>query len=336
LNGFVCAAVLAYGAPTDVARALGSLRQAIHTGRIILVQNGLDDSEIDRLVTEYPDVYVMRNRTNLGAAGGRNLAIRAARELGADYLFFLDRDAYVQPEAIDALIEVAESRTDAALVSCLVLAANNPAQVHSAGGAFDLATLSEIHHRDYPSVPVTRVDFVVTTAALVKMKVAEKVGLLDERYFAYYEDLDWAQRAREMGFQHYVVTSAIGYHDEARSRFHPLIAYYLTRNKFLFLQTHGFIGGLRDLRVWRKFIEMTAHATRYALALTPLGFTCQVAHWQGFCDFARGRFGRGPAWIERSSDEYLESRVRDTILKSSIYAVARSVKRQFRRGSLEA
>jgi GT2 family glycosyltransferase len=325
----VCSIVLAYGSRDDVARALDSLLKANQHGHVLLIQNGLSDSDTQQLAQLFPTVQVVYNSLNRGAAGGRNLAFRTAQAWNDDYYFFLDRDAYIQDDAIDQLIQSAESHPDAGFVSCLVLSAENHTKIHSAGGSFHPRTLSEVHYRDHLSQPVMPVDFVITTAALVKAQVLKHVGFFDERYFAYYEDLDWAFRSREQGYRHYIVASALAFHNEERSRFHPLVVYYMSRNRLLFYKTHHWIRGIFDMRVWRLFVKQLIVLLHRILVLSPLALTCLGAYLNGFYDFAIGRWGPGPKWINQPSDAYFESRMRAWILAHPLYAKIRRLKKHF-------
>ena len=91
------------------------------------------------------------------------------------------------------------------------------------------------------------VDFVTGCALLIKRCVLERLGLLDERFFAYYEDTEWCVRARRAGFRVIHVPTAKVWHKiplDARES-SPIVHYYMSRNRLLFLKATG-----ADLRAW--------------------------------------------------------------------------------------
>lgn len=326
----ICAIVLAYGSRTDVAQAIQSLQAAEGKIEIVVVQNGLADSELDWLAQAFPFVSFVRNARNCGAAGGRNLALRTETAAKADYFFFLDRDATIEPNAITKLVEAEGMLPDAALLSTLILVRENPAKIHSAGGTIDARTFDEVHYHHAPTRAVMPVDFVVTTAALVSRHVLEQVGLFDERYFAYYEDLDWAHRAKILGFNHYVVRDAIGYHNQERSRFHPLVSYYISRNRLLFLTKHKFLESKFTKRTWEFILQQIGNGLGIIFSLRPPSLTCFVAQLQGVFDYLRGRYGRAPRWTETPTPELWEVRFWIFSTHSQLFNQARKLKRTIR------
>jgi len=140
---------------------------------------------------------------NLGFAGGANLGIRRALTAGADFVLLLNNDATVEPGCLGELLRVALGRERVAAVGAKVLAADDPARLWSAYGRLTYrAALVELVGHGEPDGPrfaaVLEVDWVPGCAMLLARTALEEVGLLDERFFAYHEDVDWCTAARAL------------------------------------------------------------------------------------------------------------------------------------------
>src|SRR5262249_14454479 len=148
------------------------------------------DEEVER---RFPDVELIRNGANLGFAGGCNVGIRRALERGADWALLLNNDAIAEPGLAAALARAADARRDAGVLACKVLFEDG-ATVMYAGASFD-ATLGYSGRRTGFGEPDTfderrDVDRADGAAMAVSRAALERVGLLDERLFAYVEDVD--------------------------------------------------------------------------------------------------------------------------------------------------
>ncbi len=320
--------MLGYGSRMDVSAALSSLSSSTIPADLVLVQNGLPDRDIDELETRHPGIQTIRNRGNIGVSAGRNQAIQASLAAGATHLFFLDRDARVSPDAIRVLMEALADIPDAGMLSCMIYTEEGKSTVHSAGASFDPSEISEDHFRFVPSDPILNVPIVSTTATLVTREYVERVGPFDERYFAYFEDFDWAERGTRLGYRHYIVSNAVAYHDEERSRYHPLIVFYMTRNRFLFARVHGYVSSSHDWKVIRRARREAAYHLRSLFGLRPLAATCLVAFVFGCGAFLLDRFGRAPGWMTKPAEQFREERLRIWFLDSSFFALLRGLRRQ--------
>lgn len=318
------AVVLGYGSRMDVSAALSSLSSSTVPAEVVLVQNGLPDSDIEELETTHPGIHTIRNRGNIGVSAGRNQAIQLSLAAGATHMFFLDRDARVSPDAIRVLMEALADIPDAGMLSCMIFTGEGKSTVHSAGASFDPSDIQDIHFRFVPRDPILNVPFVSTTATLVTREYVERVGLFDERYFAYFEDFDWAERGTRLGYRHFIASNAVAYHDEERSRYHPLIVFYITRNRFLFARSHGYVNSSHDWKVVRRAWREAGVHIRSVFGLRPLAFTCLVAYVSGCGAFLLGRFGKAPGWMAKPAERFREERLRRWFLGSSVFALLRS------------
>ena len=163
---------------------------------------------------------------NLGFAGGCNVGIRyALRDPGCGYIWLLNNDTVVDPEAMGALVRRLESRPDAGQCGARILFYDQPSVVQALGGErYDrwLARSWPVGARRAASDPVDttaverEMSYVVGASLFVTRAFVEEVGLLDESYFLYGEELDWLARARGRFALTYAHDSVV-YHKEGRS-----------------------------------------------------------------------------------------------------------------------
>ena len=292
----------------DTARCLASLRSSTYPNlHVVVVDNGSTDGSPEHLapLLSAPWGELVQARRNLGFTGGANCGLRLALERGADYAFLLNNDATVAPNCITTLVEAAESRPEVGFVGPKIVSAEEPGRIWSAGMsvAWHRATIAS--HRGEPDSGRFDGSRVVQglsgCALLTKRAVLERVGLLDERYFAYYEDLDWCLRARRVGFRCLYVGAAQSSHvgsatsnpNTGRSQ-SAFLNYYAARNILLFMGTHV-PRALRPLALARQTGRL-ASAVACVLAggvvlRRPAAGRRAWALTVGAIDAARGRYG---------------------------------------------
>ncbi len=223
----------------------------------IVVDNASTDNSAAEISKQYPEVTLLKNEKNLGFAEGSNIGIRKALENRADYILLLNNDTLVDKNLVNELLNVLEEDKTVGIASPKIYFAPG-FEYHQgryqdeekgkvlwyAGGRLDwqnmLAThrgVDEIDHGQYEKTEET--DFATGCALMVRKEVFEKVGLFDNKYFLYWEDIDLCQRARKAGFKIFYVPRAVLSHKNASSSDKPgskLHQYYQTRNRFLFGQ----------------------------------------------------------------------------------------------------
>lgn len=171
-------------------------------------------------------LVLIRTGRNLGFAGGNNVGIRYALERGEyDAVWLLNNDVVVRPDALDALVRQLHGRSDVGMVGSTVLHYDRPEVVQSLGGCrFNrwLALPSplgagSLHDSDGSAVPpAANLAYVSGASMLVSLAMLRRVGVMSEEYFLYFEELDWALRARgEFVLAH--APDSVVYHKEGRS-----------------------------------------------------------------------------------------------------------------------
>lgn len=200
---------------------------------VYVVDNASCDGSAEMVEREFPQVRLLRNVRNRGYAYANNLALRQAR---GRYLLLLNPDTVVAPNAIDHLVAALEADPDAAIAGpklirpdgSLDLACRRSFPTPSVA-LYRLLGLSKLFPRSRrfarynltyldPDEP-GEVDAVVGACMLVRAAAMARVGLLDERFFMYGEDLDWAYRFRQDGWRVlYRPEAVVVHHKGAASR----------------------------------------------------------------------------------------------------------------------
>lgn len=214
---------------------------------VIVVDNASTDGSQMFLKENFPHITLIQNNENLGFAKGNNIGIQQALKHDADYVFLLNNDAIVEPDVLEALVDVAKSDPLVGMVGSKICYYDSPTIIQAAGGKVDLKTgnteLVGYNEKDMGQHDGEHeVDFTSGVAMLVKRSVIEKVGMFDEKFFAYYEETDWCIRARKYGFKCLYTSKTKVYHKElATKTTTPNIQrlYYLTRNRFYFMKKNA-------------------------------------------------------------------------------------------------
>lgn len=234
-----------YNQAETTRQFLDSCRGLTYPNYEIIVVDNASVPAFDAVVDprEHPRLRLIRTGTNLGFTGGNNAGITEAR---GDYFFIVNNDTELPPMLIgELLLPFAEN--DRIGVTCpkirffdapgtVQYAGYNPMNMYT--GTTTPVGLNQPDGHLYDQPGVTH--FAHGCAMMVSRAVVDKVGRFADRFFLYYEELDWSQRIRDAGFLIYYQSSASILHKESVSigPHNPLKTYYLTRNRILFMRRH--------------------------------------------------------------------------------------------------
>lgn len=208
---------------------------------VIVVDNASNNQEAETISQRYPQVKVIQSNKNLGFAGGNNLGIQAAQ---GKYLFLINNDTFFKEFNIQALIDRMESSPEIGVVCPKIRFAwgNTPIQF---AGYSKLSKISvrnhaigfnEDDHGQHDSPHPT--PYAHGAAMFIRRDAIDKVGLMPECYFLYYEELDWSMMFTRAGYQIWYEPTCTIYHKESQAtgQNSPLRTYYLTRNRLLLVR----------------------------------------------------------------------------------------------------
>lgn len=196
-------------------------RQTFADFEVVLVDNGSADGSVEFVAVKYPDVRIIALSENLGFCGGNNAGIRATR---SEYVVLLNNDTEVEPDWLAELWAYMVAHPGTAASDSKVLYFDRRNILWGAGAEYSAAGTAACRGQGLPDGP----DFMfprevfgaVACSAIYRRAALEDVGLLDEDFFAGYEDVDWSFRARLRGYSIANVPSSRVYHKVSATHVH--------------------------------------------------------------------------------------------------------------------
>lgn len=221
---------------------------------VIVVDNGSQKNEASILHERYPSIKAIRSDRNIGFAGGNNLGIKAAK---GKYIFFVNNDTIFKEFNPQVLIDRLSSSQKIGIVCPKIRFAwdNNPIQF---AGYTPLSPITirnsaigfgEEDNGQFDTPHQT--PYAHGAAMMIKRELIDKVGLLPECYFLYYEELDWSMMITRAGYEIWYDPASTIYHKESQStgQESPLRTYYITRNRLLLVK--------RNFNGFKKYLAYT-------------------------------------------------------------------------------
>ena len=196
---------------TLLARALPALQAQTFTSfAVLVVDNGSADGTVEWLGQAYPHIHVVSFPENRGFAAAVNAGISAAR---TEYVALLNNDTEADPAWLGALVSALDRRPACAFAASKMVRLDAPDIIDSAGDEFNLLGLGYKRGEGFSARTEYLLEEEVTSAcagaALYRRASFDDVGLFEERFFAYFEDVDWSLRARLRGHRCVFVPTAV-------------------------------------------------------------------------------------------------------------------------------
>ena len=230
----VAVIVLNWNGAPHLTACLDSVARLTYPGAAVrVVDNASTDGSEAELEARWPQFTVQRNATNLGYAGGNNAAIRATE---GEYVLLVNNDTVLEPGLLEPLVAAAEADPLVAACSPMICYVDRPGVLNAAG----LAIKRDLH-------PASRGQGELASAytdpanvfgahgacALYRRSALDRVGLLDEDFFAYHEEFDLAWRLQLAGYcARYVPAARLLHHEAASLRKTPQrLVYLMERNR---------------------------------------------------------------------------------------------------------
>jgi GT2 family glycosyltransferase len=282
---------------TEVTRALlQSLRKVTYAAvETIVVDNG-SKIPCSQLAADFPEIKYLDTKANLGFAGGNNRGIELAT---GDYILLLNNDTEVAPDFLEPLVNRMQSDASIGVVCPKLLYFDSPDTIQFAGFSpisgitgrgFSIGYLEKDKGQYDTARPTSRAH----GAAMMFSRAAfNKVGLMAEVFFLYYEEMDYCERFKRKGYSIWYEPASRVWHKEsmATGKGSTLKTYYYSRNRLLYLRRNTF--GLKRL-------PMFAYYYLVAVPRNLLGFLIkkETPHFKAFVD------GLSWNWKHASADKY--------------------------------
>jgi GT2 family glycosyltransferase len=241
------AVILNYNCADATLECIASM-QEINEPRpaIIVVENGSTDSSWEKLQQYATGVTLIQSGTNLGYAGGNNIGIRAALESKANYVWVLNPDTAVDPLCLNELLGAAEKHPEAAVFVPKILYSEHPDVIWYAGGSYD-SMRGQPNHWGIGSLDDGQADiscdvtFATGCSLVISREAFEHVGLLNDKYFLYWEDVEYSRRVLRAGYRICLVPTARVWHHVGSNAGEllgrtPTYDYYNLRNRLWYIR----------------------------------------------------------------------------------------------------
>jgi GT2 family glycosyltransferase len=287
----------------DTLECLASLRQDLYPNRhTLIVDNGSTDDSAAAIRAQFSEVEVLETGANLGFTGGNNIGIKWALDEGADYVFLLNNDTIVEPDALTALVQTAEAMPNYGLLGPVIHYYDRPEEVWFGGSSVDMLRGKADHSNEQApprDAPPQNIPWATGCAMLIRADIIRTLQGFDDRYFLYWEDVDLCFRIREQGYDLGLVPQSRIYHKVSRSftGISRVACYYTVRNNLLFLSRHGRVF---SIRAWRHIVGKRVNkGLRGWLERKPEDASVLVPTLCGLRDYLLHRYGQWRATISK-------------------------------------
>lgn len=252
--------------------------------RIIVVDNHSEDGSPQAISQRFPLVEQIIHDENRGSTAGYNAGFRKALNESADYAMLINNDTLIDPDALDYLVNACIPK-NVGMTGPIIYYADFPTEIWSAGAIRSNLTLdlSGNHGRGKTFSENTDRDFLTSCALLCKREVLEKVGLMDEDFYVYQEEMDYCLRVRKAGYRLLLVPDAKIWHKVSLSsggQDNPSQRYWMAKNGVLYYRKHATWWQWFFIIPWRAG---SATKTTIRLALNRKWKSLR-SYWRGLLD----------------------------------------------------
>ncbi len=229
----VAAILVTYNARPWIRRSLDSLRQSDYPMTVWAMDNGSTDDTVQIIQNEYPEVLLQVSPVNHGFGKANNIGMRWALEQGFDYVFLINQDAGLHPDALSHLVQASAVQHDKMLLS--------PVHRNGAEDRLDFGfahyvqadgSLTDFYAR-YGQQNLVKVPFINAALWFIPASIVRRVGLFSPLFFHYGEDVNWSKRLQYHGYGVGFVPQSIGYHDRASRVVSPQKKYFFRQLDWL-------------------------------------------------------------------------------------------------------
>lgn len=241
--------VLNYNNYSETINCVNSLKKISYpNATIVIIENCSTNNSKGVLKKEFPDLNIISSEKNNGYSSGMNIGIRFALKNRADFIMVMNNDMLVEENFLEPLVNLISSDDKIGVVSPKVLYMHDRNHIYCAGGEFNIFRCAAVNMyqnmnaNDYAN-EIREITSAEGSCLLVRKEVFQTVGLFDEKYFMYFEDLDFSDKVRtkfKILFQPLAITFHKAGAGQSWANFTDLYYYYFTRNRLLYFSKHKF------------------------------------------------------------------------------------------------
>lgn len=239
-----------YNSWQDTCEMIASFQQhETYPYEVIVVDNASQGDDAERIAVLHSEVTLVRSDRNLGFAGGNNLGYQYAK---GKYLFFLNNDVLLQGPVLQPLVQRLQDKCIGGL-SPMIRFSYPPFEVqyygHQKMSPITLKHTTPPYDVLHPEKYLVdrEVEVMHGAAMMLRRDVIERIGVMTEVYFLFYEEFDWSYEILKKGYRIWYEPASVVFHKEGKSigNITPLRIYYLSRARLLFARRQ-----LKGIRKW--------------------------------------------------------------------------------------
>lgn len=226
----------------------------------LLVDNASTDGTVIDVSTMFPKVTILINPENLGGTGGFNAGLTYFRDReDIYYIWLLDNDSEIETSSLRELVKVMEAHPNIALTGSMIRDIDCKSTIVEAGAMLcnnKIGVKPLFRNMIYePDQTLYDVDYVATCSALIKRTILSEIGLMDQRFFLFWDDMELGWRIKNAGYRVVCVTKSVVYHPSFTERKRGIATelYYGVRNPLLVYSKHG--DYLNNLIAFYRFLR---------------------------------------------------------------------------------
>lgn len=262
------------------ANCLESLKELDYPDfEVVVVDNGSEDDSVIRFEGDFPEVTLLQNAENRGFTGGNNTGIQYALDKGIDLIMLLNNDTIITPAFAGVLIKRLMADESIGAVQPKIMYNQERDVIWNAGGFFNaFFFLSKTRGLDEKDIgqydqPID-VDWITGCCFLIRSEVVRQIGLLDDKFFIYYEDSDWSFKIRNAGLRMRYEPQAVIYHEVGMSNENrkghnegnvsPFTHYMVVRNHLFMVRRYA--KGVNKIGAWaNQFVRLSTFIVYFIL-----------------------------------------------------------------------
>ncbi len=247
---------------------------------LYVVDNDSREDPTNDIMAVCPKANVVVSKKNLGFAGGNNLALDKCK---GDYFFFVNNDTELTTDCLSILVTTAEDLPELGALSPKFHYYHSPGVIEYAGctniNRITARNRAIAHGEQDEGVKgLIETYYIHGGGMLVPRKVLDDIGPMHDKFFLYYEEMDWSERMRKAGYKIYCQRDAVIHHKESASvgRLSPLKTYYLNRNRILFMRRNYSFLQLIPFTLFFSFVSFPKNCLTYLVK-------GEFEHLRAFC-----------------------------------------------------
>jgi len=228
--------IVGYKSKNDLKECLGSIFKSTYKKFRVFFIDNCPDGSIEFIKAKFPKVTIVPNNKNLGYAVGNNLLIKEAIKHKADYVFILNPDTIIDKDCLKYFLKQANAKTILQPLLLINRHGKNTNLINTTGGSLNFLGFSYCSDYKQDKSTVFQHDIPIASGAsvFIPINILKKIGLYDENFFMYHEDVDLFWRARLNNYTIKLIPEALVWHKYSFSR-NKNKFFYVERNRLLFL-----------------------------------------------------------------------------------------------------